>query len=179
MCGRWRAATREPRPVFGQVEYEVPATAVDVPPTQRAQERSQRGQCPDPVEQLVHPAVPQRVQIFDGIGTGSHPGHDRGDLRRRVRPTRPLDGHVLAHPARPAHSVRPAASPAPAHHKRPGAPHRKSRGSCRQHAKIALTRCPLDVADGSLKNSHHPTSKGTLFISGHFRPKPDRWMRTG
>jgi hypothetical protein len=47
------------------------------------------------LEQLVHPAVPQHVQIVDAVRATGHPGHDRDGLRRRVGPLRRSDCHVL------------------------------------------------------------------------------------
>lgn len=66
----------------------------DVSPVQAAQERAEGGRGADPGKQLVHAAVPQRVQIVDGIGSREHPGHDRADFLRRVHPERAGDSHV-------------------------------------------------------------------------------------
>ncbi len=44
-----------------------------MPEPERAQERAQRRRRPHPVEDLDHSAVPQHVQIVDGVRAGEHP----------------------------------------------------------------------------------------------------------
>ena len=63
-----------------------------VAPIEPAQERPERGGCPDPAEQLTHPTVAQHVEVVDGVRPGQHAGHDPGDLQVRVHADR--DPHV-------------------------------------------------------------------------------------
>jgi hypothetical protein len=63
-----------------------------VAPVEPAQERPERGGCPNPAEQLTHPTVAQHVEVVDAVRAGEHAGHDPGDLQVRVRADR--DGHL-------------------------------------------------------------------------------------
>ncbi|GAB3130574.1 hypothetical protein GCM10027161_02460 [Microbispora hainanensis] len=97
---RDRAGCGQQRRVRGQTAQQRPGDLLDladVPPRQAAQEHPERGRGTDVVEQFVHAAVPQHVQIGDAVGSGGHPGHDRAELRGRVH-TEPIgDGDVLIH----------------------------------------------------------------------------------
>jgi len=55
-----------------------------VPEPERAQERAQRRRRPPPVEDLDHSAVPQHVQIVDGVRAGEHPRDHARRLGRGV-----------------------------------------------------------------------------------------------
>ncbi len=112
------ARAGQQRGMGGQAPQETTVDLLDlthVPPRQAAQERPQRGRGADPVERLIHPAVPQRAQIIDAISASGHPGHHRADFQRRVRPARTGHRHVLADQA-----VQPATFGQPHHRYQPG-----------------------------------------------------------
>ncbi len=90
-AGQQRGVRRQRGQEPGRHRIQLP----DVAEGERPQERAQRRGCPHPGHQPAHAAVAQQVQIVDGIRAGDHPRHDRGNLHRRVRPTRARQVHVL------------------------------------------------------------------------------------
>ena len=52
---------------------------------ERTQKRPQRRGCPHPLEQPLHPAVPQQVHVIDAVRTGDHPRDQRRHLQPCVR----------------------------------------------------------------------------------------------
>ena len=102
--GELASAGQQRRPA-GQLSQQQPAHLLqlaDVAPGERAQERSQRGRRPDPVEQRAHRPVPQHVHVVDAVGARCHPGDQAADLHLRVRPARIADHDVAADQRRQA-----------------------------------------------------------------------------
>jgi hypothetical protein len=62
-----------------------PIELPDVPEAELPQERPQRRGGIGPVEHLAHRAVPQQRHVVDRVGTGDHPGDQRGHLPAGVR----------------------------------------------------------------------------------------------
>jgi hypothetical protein len=57
-----------------------------VPVGEGAQERTDRRWGVHRGEQRPHPAVPGDVEVVNAVRAGEHPGDDRGDFARGVRP---------------------------------------------------------------------------------------------
>jgi len=51
-----------------------------------------------------------------------------------------------------------------------------TRRSSPDHAKIASSRCPSELAAWSLSNSHHPSSEGTFFVAAPSGALFKRWI---
>ena len=62
----------------------------------------------------------------------------------------------------------PPATPDPGHQTR--------RESSPARATIALARCPLQLGNGSVSNSHRPSSKGTFRVDAPGRTLFTRWI---
>jgi hypothetical protein len=77
-----------------------------VAPGKGAQERSQRGWCPDSSEQRGQRAVPQQAHVIDAVRPGDHPGHQARHFHRRVHPARPGDPDMLTGQIAQARSLR-------------------------------------------------------------------------
>ncbi len=91
----------------------------------------------------------------------------------------PRTGRRWPHARRPARQGRPAApGPSPG----PGPPvtrdsgHQTMRESSPARATIALARCPLHLGNGSVSNSHRPSSEGTFRVGAPGRTLFTRWI---
>jgi hypothetical protein len=82
----------------GQFAQELPVRLLQlehVPPGEGAQERAQRGRCPDPAQQRRHRPVPQQVHVTDAVRTRDHAAHQAAHLQVRVHPAPASDGNPL------------------------------------------------------------------------------------
>jgi hypothetical protein len=109
---------------------------LDMPVGEGSQERSQRRGCPYPAEESAHAAVPEQVEIVDGVRAGQHqhrpPSRSSPQRWARAQTDRPA-GHANRR-------TRPAEEPGPSPQPTPDSDHQRQAGSCE---KVSLTRCPL------------------------------------
>ena len=151
----------------GQLRQQLAGHGVQLPhvaPGERAQERPQRGRCPDPAEQVRHRAVPQHVHVIDAVRPGGHPRDQAGHLQVRVHPGPAGDRDVLADQVRQAAALRQG------HDRDQAGPRHEIRviKRCVRLQRImrqSHLRGVLSAAvHGSFSNSHCPSSEGTFRV---------------